>query len=106
MIYHVLVLLAAILLFGVLAFRQMSALLLATLVTVFVSVLSDKVNLEFDMTSAKVSSLTKENVEFLEKIDEFDAVKVKGFMTMAPKDATDDQIRQIFRKLYKIYVDI
>ena len=44
--------------------------------------------------------------EFLEKIDEFDAVKVKGFMTMAPKDATDDQIRQIFRKLYKIYVDI
>lgn len=40
MIYHVLVLLAAILLFGVLAFRQMSALLLATLVTVFVSVLS------------------------------------------------------------------
>lgn len=40
MIYHVLVLLAAILLFGVLAFRQMSALLLATLVTIFVSVLS------------------------------------------------------------------
>jgi len=40
MIYHVLVLLAAILLFGVLAFRQMNALLLATLVTIFVSVLS------------------------------------------------------------------
>ena len=40
MTYQVLVLLAAILLFGVLAFRQMSALLLATLVTIFVSVLS------------------------------------------------------------------
>lgn len=38
--YHVLVLLSAILLFGVLAFRQVSALILATLVTVFVSVLS------------------------------------------------------------------
>lgn len=44
--------------------------------------------------------------DFLEKIDKFDAVKVKGFMTMAPKYATDDEIRQIFRKLYKIYVDI
>lgn len=40
MTYHVLVLLAALLLFGVLAFRRMSALLLATLVTIFVSVLS------------------------------------------------------------------
>lgn len=40
MTYQVLVLLAAILLFGVLAFRQVSALLLATLVTIFVSVLS------------------------------------------------------------------
>ena len=40
MTYHVFVLLAAILLFGLLAFRQMSALLLATLVTIFVSVLS------------------------------------------------------------------
>lgn len=40
MIYHVMVLLAAILLFGVLAFRQMNALLLATLVTIFVSVFS------------------------------------------------------------------
>ncbi len=38
-------------------------------INIFVSVLSDKVNLEFDMTSAKVSSLTKENVEFLEKIE-------------------------------------
>ena len=40
MTYHVFVLVAAILLFGVLAFRQMNALLLATLVTIFVSVLS------------------------------------------------------------------
>ena len=40
MTYHVLVLLAAILLFAVLAFRQMNALLLATLVTIFVSILS------------------------------------------------------------------
>ncbi|MBQ9965203.1 MAG: GldG family protein [Clostridia bacterium] len=39
-------------------------------INIFVSVLSDKVNLEFDMTSAKVSSLTKENVEFLEKIEQ------------------------------------
>lgn len=38
-------------------------------INIFVSVLSDKVNLEFDMTSAKVSSLTKENIEFLEKIE-------------------------------------
>ncbi|MBR6542937.1 MAG: GntP family permease [Anaerotignum sp.] len=40
MIYHVLVLVGALLLFGVLAFRQMNALLLATLVTIFVCVLS------------------------------------------------------------------
>ncbi|MBE7037780.1 MAG: YggS family pyridoxal phosphate-dependent enzyme [Ruminococcaceae bacterium] len=43
---------------------------------------------------------------FLDEIDKFNAVKVKGFMTMAPKDAADNEIRQIFRKLYKIYVDI
>ena len=46
MTYHVFVLLAAILLFGLLAFRQMSALLLATLVTIFVSVLSGMTVLE------------------------------------------------------------
>ena len=40
MTYHVLVLVGALLLFGVLAFRQMNALLLATLVTIFVCVLS------------------------------------------------------------------
>ncbi|MDO4531474.1 MAG: GntP family permease, partial [Bacillota bacterium] len=40
MIYHVMVLLAAIVLFGVLAFRRWNAILLATVVTVFVSVFS------------------------------------------------------------------
>ncbi len=43
---------------------------------------------------------------FLDEIDNFSNVKVKGFMTMAPKAAAEDEIRHIFRKLYKIYVDI
>lgn len=43
---------------------------------------------------------------FLDEIDNFSNVKVKGFMTMAPKYAPEDEIRHIFRKLYKIYVDI
>ena len=31
---------------------------------------------------------------------------MSGFMTMAPKFASEDEIRQIFRNLYKIFVDI
>ncbi|UKI35668.1 MAG: hypothetical protein L6V93_16410 [Clostridiales bacterium] len=29
---------------------------------------------------------------------------MRGFMTMAPKFASEDEIRQIFRKLYKIFL--
>lgn len=47
-----------------------------------------------------------EILPMLEKIEEFSSVKVRGFMTMAPKFASEDEIRQIFRKLYKIFVDI
>lgn len=47
-----------------------------------------------------------EILPILEKIEEFSSVKVRGFMTMAPKFASEDEIRQIFRKLYKIFVDI
>ncbi len=39
-------------------------------INIFVSVLSDKVNLEFDMARDKASSITKENLEFLEGIED------------------------------------
>lgn len=43
---------------------------------------------------------------FLEEAKNFDSVLISGFMTMAPLDAQKDEIRRIFKNLYKIYIDI
>ena len=44
--------------------------------------------------------------DFLDAADKFDGIKIKGFMTMAPLMAEKDEIRQIFKKLYNLYIDI
>lgn len=64
--------------------------------------------LEVNISGEKSKSGMSEDeiLPMLEKIEEFSSVKVRGFMTMAPKFASEDEIRQIFRKLYKIFVDI
>lgn len=64
--------------------------------------------LEVNISGEKSKSGMSEDeiLPILEKIEEFSCVKVRGFMTMAPKFASEDEIRQIFRKLYKIFVDI
>ena len=43
--------------------------------------------------------------ELLSKIGEFSHIKVQGLMTMAPLLAEKDEIRQIFKKMYKIFID-
>ena len=44
--------------------------------------------------------------EFIQSVAQFPYVKVRGLMTMAPKYAENEQIRDIFAQLYKIGVDI
>lgn len=63
-----------------------------------------EVNISGEETKSGISE--NEILPFLEKAENFSNVKVKGFMTMAPKFAPEDEIRQIFKKLYKIFVDI
>ena len=63
-----------------------------------------EVNISGEETKSGISE--DEILPFLEKAENFSNVKVKGFMTMAPKFAPEDEIRQIFKKLYKIFVDI
>lgn len=63
-----------------------------------------EVNISGEETKSGISE--DEILPFLQKAENFSNVKVKGFMTMAPKFAPEDEIRQIFKKLYKIFVDI
>lgn len=44
--------------------------------------------------------------EFIKTVAQYPYVKVRGLMTMAPKYAENEQIRDIFAQLYKIGVDI
>lgn len=44
--------------------------------------------------------------KLLDEAEHFKNVKIEGFMTMAPLLAENDEIRQIFRKLYNLYIDI
>ena len=63
-----------------------------------------EVNISGEETKSGISE--DEILPFLQKAENFSNVKVKGFMTMAPKFAPEDEIRQIFKKLYKIFIDI
>ena len=44
--------------------------------------------------------------DFIREVSKFEHVRVKGLMTMAPFDAKDEELHQIFSNLYKISVDI
>ncbi|MBQ7900531.1 MAG: YggS family pyridoxal phosphate-dependent enzyme [Clostridia bacterium] len=44
--------------------------------------------------------------QFVQQAAQFEHVRVRGLMTMAPKYAQTDQIHDIFAQLYKISVDI
>ena len=43
--------------------------------------------------------------ELLLGVSEFSHIRVQGLMTMAPLYAEKDEIRQIFKKMYKIFID-
>ena len=47
-----------------------------------------------------------EALAFAEEVSKFEHIRVKGLMTMAPFDAKNDELHQIFSNLYKISVDI
>ena len=47
-----------------------------------------------------------EVLDYVTKASEYPHIRVKGLMTMAPFDAENDELHQIFSKLYKISVDI
>ncbi len=47
-----------------------------------------------------------EALAFTEEVSKFEHIRVKGLMTMAPFDAKNDELHQIFSNLYKISVDI
>lgn len=47
-----------------------------------------------------------EALEFVRKISVLENVRVKGLMTMAPLDAGEEELHEIFSDLYKISVDI
>jgi pyridoxal phosphate enzyme (YggS family) len=44
--------------------------------------------------------------DFIREVSKFEHIRVKGLMTMAPFDAKDEELHQIFSNLYKISVDI
>lgn len=44
--------------------------------------------------------------EFLKTISKYPNIRISGFMTMAPLGADEVVVRQIFRKMHNIYVDI
>ena len=53
------------------------------------------------------SGITPEEAEdFIREVSKFEHIRVKGLMTMAPFDAKDEELHQIFSNLYKISVDI
>ena len=53
------------------------------------------------------SGITPDEAEdFIREVSKFEHIRVKGLMTMAPFDAKDEELHQIFSNLYKISVDI
>lgn len=53
------------------------------------------------------SGVSLENLEtFLEEVSKFENIKVMGLMSIPPIMTDEDTQRKIFKKIYKIYVDI
>ena len=53
------------------------------------------------------SGIAPQEVEdFITRIHKLEHLRIKGLMTMAPFDANNDELHQIFSQLYKISVDI
>ena len=44
--------------------------------------------------------------DFVKEVSKYEHIRIKGLMTMAPFDAKNDELHQIFSNLYKISVDI
>lgn len=62
-----------------------------------------QVNVSGEETKAGISPA--EVPGFLDGLSGFGRIKVKGFMTIAPMAAGTDEIREIFRNLYQIFID-
>ena len=63
-----------------------------------------EVNVSGEETKSGISP--KETESFVREISRFENIRVKGLMTMAPFEAKNDELHQIFSDLYKISVDI
>lgn len=89
------------------------------------SVYTEKLAQEIDKYAKKINKVQKILVEvnisgeeskggispeeiddFLIKLSVYKNIKVSGFMTMAPLGADEKTVREIFRKMHNIYVDI
>ena len=89
------------------------------------SVYTEKLAQEIDKHAKKINKVQKILVEvnisgeeskggispgeiegFLIKLSEYKNIKVSGFMTMAPLGADEKTVREIFKKMHNIYVDI
>ena len=89
------------------------------------SVYTEKLAAEIDRQARKINKVQKILVEvnisgeeskggiepsriddFLKNISEYSNIRISGFMTMAPLGADEVVIRDIFRKMHNIYVDI
>ncbi len=89
------------------------------------SVYTDKLAAEIDRQAKKIGKIQKILVEvnisgeeskggispdeiddFLKTMSKYPNIRVSGFMTMAPLMADEVVIREIFRKMHNIYVDI
>lgn len=62
-----------------------------------------QVNISGEETKAGITST--EVPGFIDSLSRLSRIKVKGFMTIAPLTAKTDEIREIFRNLYQIFVD-
>lgn len=63
-----------------------------------------EVNVSGEETKHGIAPCEVEN--FVKDLSHLKNISISGFMTMAPFDAPEDEIRSVFANLYKMYVDI
>lgn len=83
--------------------------------------LAKEINTRADKIGKKMNILVQVNVsgeeskfginpqevdEFIEKVSKYGNISVKGMMTIAPYAENPEDVRDVFRKLYSIYIDI
>ncbi|HOQ13585.1 MAG TPA: alanine racemase, partial [Bacillota bacterium] len=46
-----------------------------------------------------------EALAFAESLSQFEGIRVRGFMTMAPAGSSDEEYHKYFKKTYRIFID-